>query len=140
MGYFIYSGDVEKLEGRKPFSDGECVALVQETTSVGHTMQWRPGPRVVDLSYLNPGTVIANFVFDKDGRGRFPNKHGYHAALFMGFGHGVSGGKVIAIQVMDQWRGRRPQDVVKSRLIMARGNSGAYRDADNADRFYVVLH
>jgi len=68
------------------FSDGECVALVQATTSVGHTSQWRPGPRVVDLSYLNSGTVIANFVFDKQGNGRFPHQHGYHAALFMDFG------------------------------------------------------
>jgi hypothetical protein len=55
MGYFIYSGNVEKLEGRRAFGDGECVALVQHTTSVGHTSRWRPGARVADLSYLNPG-------------------------------------------------------------------------------------
>jgi hypothetical protein len=59
---------------------------VQTTTSVGHTSQWRPGPRVVDLSYLNSGAVIANFVFDNQGNERFPNQHGYHAALFMDFG------------------------------------------------------
>ncbi|WP_371868455.1 BPSL0067 family protein [Telluria aromaticivorans] len=64
------------------------------------TSHWRPGPRVVDLSYLNPRTVIANFVFDRNGRARFPNKHGYHAALFMGFGgRSVSTGKVMRIQV-----------------------------------------
>ena len=72
MGYFIYPGDVDKLNGRKSFSNGECVALVQATTSVGHTSQWAPGPRVVDLHFLNRGTVIANFVFDKNGIGRFP--------------------------------------------------------------------
>ncbi|NNG22449.1 hypothetical protein HGB41_05465 [Massilia sp. ML15P13] len=52
------------------------------------------------MSYLNPRTVIANFVFDRNGRARFPNKHGYHAALFMGFGgRSVSTGKVMRIQV-----------------------------------------
>lgn len=109
MANFIYSGDVEKLNGRAPFSDGECVALVQATTSVGHTSRWRPGPRVVDLSYMNPGTVIANFVFDKQGNGRFPNQHGYHAALFVEFcGRGVSSAKKRSIRVMDQWRTRIP--------------------------------
>lgn len=91
MAYFIYSGDVEKLEGHDPFGDGECVAIVQKLTNVGHTSHWRPGPRVVDLSYLNPGTVIANFVFDRDGRGHFPNKHGYHAGLYMRTRHTVDG-------------------------------------------------
>lgn len=145
MGYFIYSGDVEKLEGRKPFRAGECVALVQETTSVGHTSRWRPGPRVLDLHHLNPGTVIANFVFDKSGKGRFPNGHGYHAALFMGFGgRGQTTGKPMSIEMMDQWVRRRPQDVVKSRHVWARGRSHAegnsHHDSDNADQFYVVVH
>jgi hypothetical protein len=86
MGYPIYSGEVEKLEGKPPFGDGECVALPQRLTSVGPTSLWRPGPRVVDLSFLNPGAVIANFVFDGKGIGRLPNKHGYHAALFVEVG------------------------------------------------------
>lgn len=140
MGYFIYRGDVEKLEGHEPFGDGECVAIAQALTRVGHTSHWRPGPRVVDLSYLNPGTVIANFVFDKDARGRFPNKSGYHVALFVGFRRGVSSGKVTGIEVVDQWVGRK----VKSRVISARGKSraegGLYYDSDNADAFYVVMH
>lgn len=141
MGYFIYRGDVEHLGGREPFRDGECVALVQETTRVGHTSHWRPGPRVVDLRYLNPGTVIADFVFDCNGRARFPNKHGYHAALFMGLGgRSVSTGKVMRIQVMDQWVGRK----VGQRPIFALGKihaeGSAYKDADNADQFYVVVH
>lgn len=144
MGYFIYSGDVEKLEGRKPFRDGECVALVQETTNVGHTSRWRPGPRVVDLHYLNPGTVIANFVFDKKGKGRFPNRHGYHAALFMEFGgRGQASGKPMSILVMDQWRGRQSR-AVGARPILSRGKSHAEgnpnNDSDNADQFYVVVH
>jgi len=136
MGYSIYSGDVEALEGHVAFRDGECVALVQEVTSVGLTMGWRPGPRVVDLSYLNPGTVIANFIDE-----RFPNRHGYHAALFIGFARGVSG-KVMSIRVMDQFRGRMPRNVVKARDIYPRGRShkegNPIHDCDNADQFYVV--
>jgi hypothetical protein len=143
MAYFIYSGDLEKLNGRASFSDGECVALVQATTSVGHTSRWKPGPRVVDLSYLNPGTVIANFVFDKQGNARFPNQHGYHAALFVDFcGKGVSSTKAKSIRVMDQWRTRIP-NIVRQREIVARGKSkaegSAYSDSDNADQFYVVV-
>ena len=143
MAYFICSGDVEKLNGRAPFSDGECVALVQATPSVGHTSRWRPGPRVVDLSYLNPGTVIANFVFDEQGNGRFPNQHGYHAALFVDFcGRSVSSTKPKNIRVMDQWRTRIP-DTIRQREIVARGKSkaegSAYSDSDNADQFYVVV-
>lgn len=42
MGARIYSGDVEQLEGREPFSDGECVALVQAVTSVGLTAGRHP--------------------------------------------------------------------------------------------------
>ena len=143
MAYFISSGDVEKLNGHAPFSNGECVALVQATTSVGHTSRWRRGPRVVDLSYLNPGTVIANFVFDKQGNGSFPNQHGYHAALFVDFcGRGVSSTKAKNMRVMDQWRTRIP-NTVRQREIVARGKSkaegSAYSDSDNADQFYVVV-
>lgn len=143
MFYTIYPGNLDALEGHAPFRDGECVALVQATTNVGHTSGWRPGPRVVDLSFLNPGTVIANFVFDKKGVGHFPNKHGYHAALFIEFGgRSVSSGKAMSIHVMDQWRGRR-ENVVKRREIPGRGKSKAegnpYSDSENADQFYVVI-
>lgn len=142
MAYFIYQGEVEALRGRKPYRDGECVALVQETTNVGHTSTWRPGPRVVDLSYLNPGTVIANFVFDRNGRGRFPNRHGYHAALFVRFIRGDSG-DVMKIEVVDQWTTRIPY-IVKERVIPVRGKSHAegnpFPDSENAAQFYVVMH
>lgn len=68
---------------------------------MGPTSGWRPGPRVVDLSYLNPGTVIANFM-----DGRFPNRHGYRAALFMEFGpRGMTNGRPSIIKVMDQFNG-----------------------------------
>ena len=138
MGAAIYQGDIEKLNGHAPFRDGECVALVQAVTTVGPTSRWRPGPRVVDLSYLNPGTVIANFV-----DGRFPNRHKYHAALFMGFTRSVSG-KLMSIRVMDQFRGRLPRNVVKWRDIYPYGaktylEGNTRPDCDNADQFYVVV-
>ena len=141
MGAVIYRGDVEALEGHKQFGDGGCVALVQKLTSIGHTSTWRPGPRVVDLHYLNPGTVIANFEFDEKGVGRFPNKHGFHAALFIRFGgRGVTSGRATSIEVMDQWVGHG----VHSRPINSYGlrpyRPGAgHRDCDNADQFYVVI-
>jgi hypothetical protein len=138
MGAVIYQGDVDALQGHEPYRDGECVALVQCVTSIGPTSRWRPGPRVVDLSYLNPGTVIANFL-----DGRFPNRHKYHAALFMDFTRSVSG-KVMSIRVMDQFRGRRPRNIVKWRDIYPLGeksyrDGNTYGDCDNADQFYVVM-
>lgn len=140
MGARIYSGDVDGLEGHEPYHDGECVALVQAVTSIGPSIRWRPGPRVVDLSYLNPGTVIANFVDE-----RFPSRHGYHAALFMEFGpRSMTSGRAGSIKVMDQFTGRQPRNLVKSRDIWARGDKphkqgNPYLDCDNADQFYVVM-
>lgn len=145
MRNVIYHGNVDDLEGNKPYRDGECVALVQELTSVGHTSLWRPGPKVVDLSYLNPGTVIANFIFDKRGIGRFPNNHGYHAALFVEFGErSQKTGRPMRIWIMDQWVGRKPKDIVHKRYVVARGDrsyasGNPWADSENADQFYVVV-
>jgi hypothetical protein len=141
----IYTGNVSDLEGHEPFGDGECVALPKAVTDVGHTGLWRPGPRVVDLSYLNPGTVIANFKFDKKGVGRFPNQHGYHAALFIEFGaRSQSTGRATQIWMMDQWRNRKPKNIVHARYVIPRGDKSfaqgnAYADSENADQFYVVI-
>lgn len=144
MGYPIYSGDVDSLEDHQPYGDGECVALVQALTSAGPTIRWRPGPRVVDLNFLNPGAVIANFVFDKSGVGRFPNKHGYHAAFFIEFGpRGQTSGKPSRLWIMDQWRGRHPNTVhkryVESRGERSHADGNPYHDADNAQQYYVVM-
>jgi hypothetical protein len=43
MRNVIYSGSVDALEGHDPFRDGECVALVQAVTNLGHTSSWQPG-------------------------------------------------------------------------------------------------
>lgn len=139
----IYSRNVEDLEGHFPFGNGECVALPQAVTHIGPTMRWYPGSRVIDLLFLNPGTVIANFAFNKAGVGHFPNRHGYHAALFVGFGpRGMTSGSAMWITVMDQWRGRR-ENRVKQRDIRtyseAESARGHILPSDNAREFYVVL-
>lgn len=137
----IYKKDTESLEGHVPFGSGECVALPQAVTDVGQTRKWYPGSRVLDLAYLNPGTVIANFVFQ--GRvGKFPNKHGYHAALFMGFGpRSMATGERVSIIVMDQWVGRKGNSV-KQRVISVYTEDEVRRlhikPSDNASEFYVV--
>ncbi|WP_313703308.1 BPSL0067 family protein [Massilia sp.] len=142
--YFIYSWDLGRLHKHQSFGDGECVALPQAVTNVGYTGFWRPGPRVVDLSLLNPGAVIANFMFDKKRGGYFPNKHGYHAALFVEFGASeVSSGKPISIKMVDQWRGRKP-NLVMEREVLGRGKSyaegNAYHDSENADQYFVMVY
>ena len=145
MHNVIYPGDATDLEGKPPFRDGECVALVQAVTSVGHTSRWRPGPRVVDLHYLIQGTVIANFVFDAHGVGTFPNRHGFHAALFMRFGpRSMATGRATRTHVMVQFRSRRPINKVAIRPIDSYGTrthaeGNPMSECDNADQFYVVV-
>lgn len=140
MPAIIYKKNVEDLEGHEPFGSGECVALPQGVTEIGHTSRWYPGSRVLDLAYLNPGTVIANFVFSKPGVGRFPNRHGFHAGLFMHFGpRSMATGENVSIVAMDQWVGR----VVAPRTINAYSAAEAKRKhiqaCDNASDFYVVM-
>lgn len=140
MGFVIYQGKLEELEGKPPFGDGECVALPQSVTNVGHTSAWRPGPRVVDLSYLNPGTVIANFVFDSKGVGRFPNKHRYHAALFWEFGErSMATGMPVRIWVADQWVGVLADRRHKLAFTPEDAKRKGVAPADNANEFYVVM-
>jgi len=86
----IYRGNLEELKEqyKGEFVDnGQCARLVQVLTGIGHTSTWQPGTRVVDLKYLRPGTVIANFKI-VDGKPKFPNQSARHAALFQRFEHG----------------------------------------------------
>jgi hypothetical protein len=89
--------------------------------------------------------VIANFVFDKRGVGAFPNKHGFHAALFMSFGpRSMTTGQPMRIYVLDQFRNRRPVNRVAIRPIDAYGDrttaqGNPISECDNADQFYVVV-
>jgi hypothetical protein len=85
----------------------ECVALPQFLTDVGYTGRWQPGPRVIDLDFLLPGTVIANFKI-VDGKPTFPNQHGWHAGLFDRFWRGARmvNGLPCKFSMFDQYDGK----------------------------------
>lgn len=134
----VYS-DVKKLQGEPKVDGGECVRLVQHYTNVGHTSTWRQGERVMDVTFLALGTVIANFTRE----GRWPGKKkGNHAALFIEFGPRGRDGKPTTIVVMDQWTDATKR-TISARSILRRGakthdEGNIYDDSDNAEHFYVV--
>ncbi len=75
MFWYVYSKIHEK-EGEPRLGDGNCVALVQKLTNVGHTSTWSRALRVMDSVHLPVGCVIATFEF-----GRYANRPtGNHAA------------------------------------------------------------
>jgi hypothetical protein len=137
----VYNGDLNALRetylGRYAGRNQECVSLPQAVTSVGHTSRWQPGGKVVDQSYIAPGTVIANFKFE-NGHARFPNQHGYHVAIFLEFGSRRPGGGYTHFWVIDQWRGKTvarrnknawtPEQIRRSRIM----------PADDAEQYYIV--
>ena len=143
----IYQGDFEalankydelrqRMAGEFIGRDQECVALVQKLTDVGYTGRWQPGPRVMDLTFLLPGTVIANFVFE-NGKARFPGKHGWHAALFDRFSHGtiMSNGRPCEFSIFDQYHGKPA-----GRRGLAKSTENWKPAAsDDAAAFYVVV-
>lgn len=138
-GSTVFRGNLADLDGEPPKGDGECIALVQKLTHIGHSSTWRPGDRVVDLYFLEVGTIIANFEFDKTGRGRFPCRHGYHVGLFAGFGpRFMSNNQASNFDIVDQWVGRRP-DVIKKRTLHNYGEKSAWGLPENAFHYYVVL-
>ncbi|HWJ93420.1 MAG TPA: BPSL0067 family protein [Telluria sp.] len=153
----IYRGDMAALvkewqeKYRKAWSDrgeagirdlkignGECVRLPQELTSVGHTSRWQPGDRVVDVAKtLQPGTVIANFLFEYDKKW-YPNSHGWHAALFVrGEGYSVVTGAPSQIVMFDQWRGRAPN--LRHVRNWPSEIEKTKEPSNIADEFYVVV-
>jgi len=152
----IFQGDIKALlakyellakqDKRKAFiANGECARLPQELTNVGHTSRWQPGPRVVDLTYLLPGTVIANFKFESS-QARYPNEHGYHAGLFHQFEHGamMANGLPCVFSMIDQWTGKHPKPVgVRGVAILSAAFKHAHPEFDTAsnraDDFYVVV-
>jgi hypothetical protein len=129
-------------------ANGECARLPQELTGVGHTSRWQPGDRVIDVARtLEPGTVIANFIFEYD-KAWYPNAHEWHACLFVrGEGYSVVTGKPSQIIVFDQWAGptrrRKDSHMPGTRPIRAwtyeQAKAMQKRAADNANDFYVVL-
>jgi len=129
--------EARALEGKQKLGDGNCVALVQALTRVGHTSTWRQGERVMDAIALAPGTVIATFE-----HGRYPSRPtGNHAALYLYSGpRSQKTGKPQYIVVIDQWK-RKPR--ISARSIYPRGpqlriEGNAMDDSDNAEHFYVV--
>lgn len=119
--------EVSSLEGKPKEGNGECVTLVKNHTSVGHTGGWRQGSEVVGSKTLETGTAIATFV-----NGKYPNNsHGNHAAFYMGQ---LAGG----ICIMDQWRSKAK---VGKRFIRRKGKDAQGRFIDpsnNADAFFVI--
>lgn len=144
MPAVIYQGNIDALQGKKPFGDGDCVDLVQRLTNIGHTSGWRRGARVLDLMYLNPGTVVANFVPDGRGDWRFPNKHGFHVGFFIQFGPADFPREMAtAFAIMDQYLNRKPPIEVRARFIPDRSrllmpNGQPYAHSEDADKYYVV--
>jgi hypothetical protein len=139
----VFQGDLgellvtywQKYAGR----DQECVAFPQAVTNVGFTGRWQPGERVVDLKFLLPGTVIANFK-SENGKARFPNEHGYHAALFLTFGdRNMAKDGYTHFWVLDQW----PQHPVKRRnknaFSLDEMTRRGWKPCDNANDYFVVM-
>lgn len=99
--------------------DGHCVSLIKHCTNAPHTSAWRPGPPVLQ-SQIPAGTVIATF-----DKGRYPNKSGYHAAIYIK--HDQNG-----IWVWDQWQGK----AVHKRLIRVRHDQA--KPGNTAQSYRVV--
>ena len=142
----IYQGDLEELKttwAGRFVANGECARLPQELTDVGWTGRWLPGPRVVDLSFLLPGTVIANFKL-VNGYWKFPNEHGYHAGLFQRYEYGrvMANGKPAVFSMIDQWKGDLPKTAGERGLTgytPEQAKHGRMAPSDNANEFYVVV-
>jgi hypothetical protein len=119
----------------------ECAALPQFLTDVGYTGRWWPGPRVIDLDYLLPGTVIANFK-TVDGKSKFPNQHGWHVGLFDKFLRGARmvNGLPCEFSMFDQYEGkpasRRGVAILTPEWKKANPRYGT--PSNDASEYYVV--
>lgn len=137
----VYRGDLGELlaqyQGRFAGRNQECAALVQFVTDVGHTSKWQPGGRVVDQSFIPPGTIIANFVVD-NGKARYPNKSGWHVAIFLNFGPKYVSGGYENIWVLDQWRGASVARRSKKAFSRDEAKRNQIRASNNANEYYVV--
>ncbi|WP_136419538.1 BPSL0067 family protein [Herbaspirillum sp. ST 5-3] len=139
--FSIYQGDIDSLlakDAPQSYMDGECAKLPQALTDVGWTGKWKPGPRVVDLAYLNPGTVIANFKL-VNGVLKYPNEHFFHAGLFYEFGEKNMSGGYVRIWMIDQWRGKSVDKRYKLAYAPEEAKRKGVHPCDNANEFYVVV-
>jgi hypothetical protein len=133
---------IKKGKGEYLGRDKECAALPQFLTDVGYTGRWQPGPRVIDLTYLIPGTVIANFK-TVNGKPKFPNKSGWHVGLFDKFWHGaiMVNGLPCEFSMFDQYdgkpAGRRGVAILTPEWKKA--NPRWATPSNDASEFYVVV-
>lgn len=141
MRSIIYDGDLgellAKFHGRFAGRDQECAALVQSITSIGHTSRWQPGPRVVDQTFIKPGTIIANFKFE-NGRARYPNQSGWHVAIFSDFGNRRPGGGYTHFWIVDQWRGKTVGRRRKQAWTPEEIKRNNIRPVNDAEQYYIV--
>jgi hypothetical protein len=118
----VYDGNLDQLES-------DSAALVQRLADAGHPSRWKPGDRVVDLAYLPPGTVIANFDVIK----RYPGGSGFAAAVFKRFGPRLPQSKHAgSIVLLDQ----RIRGKFKARTLFNHGPDN--HEPDNAYNYVVV--
>ena len=99
--------------------DGHCVSLIKKCSAAPQTAFWRAGSKVLG-NYVKPGTVIATF-----RNGRYPNRSGYHAAIYIKQDE-------RGIWVWDQWVGK----AVHKRLIRKRSDRATA--ANTAQHYRVV--
>lgn len=120
----------------------ECAALPQQLTDVGYTGRWTPGPRVIDLDFLPPGTVIANLKII-DGKSKFPNQSGWHAALFDQFRRGtiMVNGLPCEFSMFDQFHGKPAglRGVAKLTPEWKKSYPVFGTPSNDAAEFYVVV-
>lgn len=132
----------EDMRGKYIGRDQECVALPQFLTDVGYTGQWQPGPRVIDLAYLHPGTVIANFKTVK-GKPKFPNQNGWHVGLFGKFWRGAMmvNGLPCEFSMFDQFQGKPAswRGVAILTPEWKKAHSRFAKPSNDAADFYVVV-
>jgi hypothetical protein len=132
----------ENRKGEYLGRDHECAALPQLLTDVGYTGRWQPGPRVIDLDYLIPGTVIANFKI-VDGKPKFPNQSGWHVGLFHQYWHGARmvNGLPCEFSMFDQYHGK-PASVRGVAILTPEWKKAHTKFAtpsNDASEFHVVV-
>jgi len=98
---------------------GHCVSFIQECSGAPLTRYWREGANVRG-QVLEKGTVIATF-----DAGRYPNKTGWHAAIYISQDE-------QGIWVWDQWIGKP----VHKRLI--RFKNGRGMPNNDGDAYSIV--
>ena len=105
----------------------QCVALVQQMTTLPRTAEWKAGIKVKDAKAgeILRGTAIATFTAE----GKYPtsDSQGRHAALYLS--HDDKG-----IKVIDQWVGK-PTPAERTIRYKGEASSGWQ---NNGEYYYVI--